>query len=88
MTAQQTATTTPAQNTTSELFWVMTVQPAQKAAGVTALATFKGTFTPVPGDTRRDAFQKIRDYVSDQLVRGGQPAEHTVLFYSLEPNQL
>ncbi len=83
-----TATTAPAQATATELFWIATVQPAQKMAGVVGLFTFKGAFTPQAGDTRRDAFNSIRTYISDQLVRAGQPADHNVIFYSLEPNQL
>lgn len=88
MTSTATETTTPAQDTATEMFWIATVQPSQQRVGEVATFTFKGTFTPLPGQTRQDAFSAIRDYISGQLTRIGQPAGHNVLFYSLEPNQL
>lgn len=88
MTAQETAPTAPDQATATEMFWVACVQPAQQKAGVVALFTFKGTFVPLPSDTRRDAFNGIRAYIAEELTKAGQPADHNVLFFSLEPNQL
>ncbi|GAA3152962.1 hypothetical protein ACFQ0X_43730 [Streptomyces rectiviolaceus] len=84
-TASNTARNAPA---LTDYFWAITVQPAQTLPGATALITLNGTIGAGPNDTRQSLFTKIREYVSNDLRRNGQPEGHNVLFYTLEPNQL
>lgn len=81
-------TTAPTPDTPTELFWIATVQPTQQHPGTYALHTYKGTYTPQPGETRDDVFGLVRNYIAGQLQHIGQPPTHNVLFYSAEPNQL
>jgi hypothetical protein len=78
-----TASTTPADTRTAREathFWVMSVEKPGLAS-----ATRTGTYTPLPGSTRRDAYIEIYADVTaaHPSLRGA-----TVLFFSLEPNGL
>ncbi|MFJ4783255.1 hypothetical protein [Streptomyces sp. NPDC088794] len=61
-------------------FWVLSVDKPGMAC-----ATRTGTYTPPPGSTRASAYREIYEYVTagDPYLRGA-----TVVFFSLEPNQL
>ncbi|OEJ51983.1 hypothetical protein [Streptomyces agglomeratus] len=65
-------------STSTAYFWVMTV------AGGGDRSTLTGSFTPLPGDTRRDAFAQVMSFVE----RKTGLERPTVLFFSLEPDQL
>lgn len=67
---------------------IMTVQPAQRDRGVTALATFSRVIDVPAGMTRGQLFDDACEYVAGQLRDKGLPGGHNVLFYSLEPNDL
>lgn len=64
--------------------WVISVKwpigPGQEAT-----ATYRSTITPAPGQTRAEIYESIRDFVMRDATSGQPP---TVLFFSLEPNQL
>ncbi|MEV8429869.1 hypothetical protein [Streptomyces chartreusis] len=78
-----TATTTSAGTRTAREgthFWVMSIEKPGMAS-----ATQSGTYSPLPGDTRQDAYNEIYDAITaaHPSLRGA-----TVLFFSLEPNGL
>ncbi|MEU8979033.1 hypothetical protein [Streptomyces sp. NPDC048309] len=62
------------------LFWVLSVDKPGLVS-----TTRSGTYNPRPGATREDAYEEIYTEVtaSHPALRGA-----TVLFFSLEPNQL
>ncbi|MGJ5898487.1 hypothetical protein ACSCBZ_42060 [Streptomyces niveiscabiei] len=60
-------------------FFIMTVQLRDGGT-----ATFANTVNVAPGDSRAKVFDIVRRHVVGEVGHGG----FTILFFSLEPNQL
>lgn len=67
-----------------EYHFVLTVQKPVPSGGY-IVADWDGCMTPKPGWTRRDAYQAIRE---EHVRVNPHLAKASVLFFSLEPNQL
>ncbi|MDF3288359.1 hypothetical protein [Streptomyces silvisoli] len=68
----------PATEQTTAYFWIIT---AQTAGGV--FTTVSNVFDAPGGMTRNEIYKQVRAYLTTQIGE-----EFTVLFWSLEPNQL
>lgn len=76
--------TVPGPNPQGTHHWVMSAQwpdgPSRTTSG-----TWRSTMTPEPGQTRAEIYEALRAFLVDTETGGIPP---TVLFFSLEPNQL
>lgn len=66
-------------------FWILTLSWAPTQGGLRS-ATRSGIATIPPGTTREGAFNEIMTAIKGSL--GPEAANATVVFFSLEPNQL
>lgn len=78
------ATIPPGPNPQGTHHWVMSAA-WPSGHGQETTATYRSTITPEPGQTRAEIYETIRDFVMRDATNGQPP---TVLFFSLEPNQL
>ena len=80
-----TVTTQPEQPTAQQgsHFWLITVSGVQDSHGAVTYSTRYGTITPGHGQTRQDVYDQIRQIIAAEIGD-----RYTVLFFSLEPNQL
>ncbi|MFJ2195266.1 hypothetical protein [Streptomyces violaceusniger] len=84
MPTQTQQTTGPAAQQQGSHHFILTLQMPQPDRGYVT-ATFAGTFTPRPGDTRADSYEVMRE----QITQAHPHLERAnVLFFSLERNQL
>ncbi|MCX4849827.1 hypothetical protein [Streptomyces sp. NBC_00893] len=67
-----------------EYHFVLTVQKPAPSGGY-IVAEWSGYMTPEPGWTRHDTYQAIR---AEHVKQNPTLANASVLFFSLEPNQL
>lgn len=73
----------PGPNPQGSHHWVMSAQWPTRDGEISG--TWRSTITPEPGQTRAEVYEIVRAFVMKDAT-GGQPP--TVLFFSLEPNQL
>lgn len=77
----------PGPNPQGSHHWVMSVQWSGKRRSVHG-ATYGGTTTPTAGQTRADVYEHMREHVYSDLAATVGVQGPTILFFSLEPNQL
>lgn len=65
--------------------WIITLQ-VFKPQGGTSFVDCHGTVTPVEGATRKKLFEQAKAHVCKQV--GVDPARTTVMYFSLEPDEL
>lgn len=69
--------------------WVLSVQwPTKHRGGRMSGANYGSTTTPAPGETRADVYDRIRNHVYRDLLATIGVDSPTVVFWTLEPNQL
>lgn len=87
-----TAPTVPGPNQQGTYHWLMSVQWTETRRWprrpVVNGATYGGTTTPTPSQTRSDVYEHMRDHVYGDLAKTVGVDSPTILFFSLEPSQL
>lgn len=82
----------PGPNPQGSHHWVMSVQWSETRRWtrrpVVNGATYGGTLTPAPGQTRSDVYERMREHVYRDLAKTVGVDSPTIVFWSLEPNQL
>lgn len=78
------APSVPGPNPQGTYHWVISAS-WQPGNGTTADGTWRSTITPEPGQTRAEVYEEIRQSLMANVTGGIAP---TVLFFSLEPNEL
>jgi hypothetical protein len=48
---------------------------------------YEATYRTEPGETRQDAYRKIKAWAKQEVAKGGD-GDAVVVFFSLEPNEL
>jgi len=68
--------------------WVMSVQWPETRRTAAGGATYRATITPEPGQTRAEIYEEIRAWVFQEIAEATGVQRPTVVFWSLEPNDL
>lgn len=79
--------TVPGPNAQGSHHWLMSVQWSGKRRSVHG-ATYGGTTTPTARQTRADVYEHMREHVYSDLAKTVGVHSPTIVFWSLEPNQL
>ena len=64
--------------------WILTLQVFKQ--GGTSFVDTHGTVTPTEGTTRKQLFEQAKAYLCKHV--GVDPARTTVMYFSLEPDEL